>query len=623
MKVRFICLLLVTALLAAFIPAPVSAASAEAMEIEKQISSTYRTALRSTGMASFNGYCGKLVSWQTYLLGIDESVYGCNGQDQFDLYRNLGTTTGGYRVKSYPASQYNLQTALNEITKNGTVDAYNILVGFQRTNTREGSIYGHALLIHAILDGTVYFVECYSTAIDGKYWAEGTPISCSIDTFCEYYNAWTVFDGIAYFGLKTYADVCEVYPASIYAMAQENAEIYEEPFDPGIYDAKKTGASIASGEIVKVTGLLKTPGGEYWYRLEGERSYVPARTLVFVTADFQDVQIANLRVPGVLRKGYGFVLQGEVYAVSSGLDSVNVVVYDPQEGMENPIFSGSLESSGQSVNLNHWKLDQTMKFRTLTAGTYRIAIMAEVGTHLLEDGAAVYFSETREIWHSQLEVTAGWENYVTVEFDGNGGTAEIAQTVLPQGSLLENLPQATTDQAVFKGWTLDPEGTQPVISNLVITSNTTLYAQWETGRNSLDGWQAVDGEWVYYDGGEIMEGWIALGGVIIYQYADGTRAKGLQQIGTEWYQFSDTGILTDDWQNVYDRIEILNAINTQPEKKPVVNDTVNMESIPVEEVRGLGIGSIVLILVISLAAGGAGAAVVLVIRKKRFVHAVS
>ena len=621
MKVRFICLLLVTALLAAFIPAPVSAASAEAMEIEKQISSTYRTALRGTGMASFNGYCGKLVSWQTYLLGIDESVYGCNGQDQFDLYRNLGTTTGGYRVKSYPASQYNLQTALNEITRNGTVDAYNILVGFQRTNTREGSIYGHALLIHAILDGTVYFVECYSTAIDGKYWAEGTPISCSIDTFCEYYNAWTVFDGIAYFGLKTYADVCEVYPASIYAMAQENAEIYEEPFDPGIYDAKKNGASIASGEIVKVTGLLKTPGGEYWYRLEGERSYVPARTLVFVTADFQDVQIANLRVPGVLRKGYGFVLQGEVYAVSSGLDSVNVVVYDPQEGMENPIFSGSLENSGQSVNLNHWKLDQTMKFRTLTAGTYRIAIMAEVGTYLLEDGAAVYFSETREIWHSQLEVTAGWENYVTVQFDGNGGTVEIAQTVLPQGSLLENLPQATTDQAVFKGWTLDPEGTQPVISDLVVKNNTTLYAQWEAGRNSLDGWQAVDGEWVYYDGVEIMEGWIALGGVIIYQYGDGTRAKGLQQIGTEWYQFSDTGILTDDWQNVYDRIEILNAINTQPEKKPVVNDTVNMESIPVEEVRGLGIGSIVLILVISLAAGGTATAAVLLVRKKKLVQA--
>lgn len=621
MKVRFICLLLAAVFLATLIPAPVSAVSVEAREIEKQISSTYRAALRGTGMASFNGYCGKLVSWQTYLLGIDESAYGCNGQDQFDLYRNLGTTTGGYRVKSYPASQYDLLTALNEITKNGTVDAYNILVGFQRTNTREGSIYGHALLIHAILDGTVYFVECYSTAIDGKYWAEGTPISCSIETFCEYYNTWTVFDGIAYFGLKTYADVCEVYPASMYAMAQENAEIYEEPFDPGVIDAKKTGASIASGEIVKVTGLLKTPGGEYWYRLEEENSYVPAQALVFVTADYQDVQVANLRVPGVLRKGYGFVLRGEVYAVSSGLDSVNVVVYDPQEGIENPIFSGSLESSGQSVNLNHWKLDQTMKFRTLTAGTYRIAIMAEVGTYLLEDGAAVYLSETKEIWHSELEVTAGWENYVTVQFDGNGGTAEIAQTVLPQGSLLENLPEATTNQGVFKGWTLDPEGTQPVISDLVVKNNTTLYAQWETDRISLDGWQAVDGKWVYYDGGEIMEGWIALGGVIIYQYADGSRARGLQQIGSEWYQFSDTGILTDDWQNVYDRIDILNATNTQPEETPVVNDTVNMESIPVEEVRGLGIGSIVLILVISLAAGGAGAATVLLIRKKKLVQA--
>lgn len=621
MKVRFICLLLATALLAAFIPAPVSAASAEATEIEKQISSAYRAAQRGTGMASFNGYCGKLVSWQTYLLGIDESVYGCNGQDQFDQYRSLGITTGGYRVKSYPASQYDLKTALNEITKNGTVNAYNILVGFQRTNTREGSIYGHALLIHAILDGTVYFMECYSTAIDGKYWAEGTPISCSIETFCDYYNAWTVFDGIAYFGLKTYADLCEVYPASMYAMAQENAEIYEEPFEQGVSDAKKTGESVSSGEIVKVTGLLKTPGGEYWYRLEGEKSYVPARMLAFVIADYQDVQIANLRVPGVLRKGYGFVLRGEVFTNSSALDLVEVVVYDPQEGIDNPIFSGSLESSGQSVNLNHWKLDQTMKFRTLTAGTYRIAIMAEVGTYLLENGAVVYLSEIREIWHSQLEVTAGWENYVTVQFDGNGGTAEIAQTVLPQGGLLENLPHATTDQGVFKGWTLDPEGTQPVLSDLVVTNNTTLYAQWETGRNSMDGWQALDGKWVYYDGGEIMEGWIALGGVIIYQYADGSRARGLQQIGSEWYQFSDTGILADNWQNVYDQIDILNANNSQPEKKPVVEDVVSVEPVPVEEPRGTDISGIALIVVIALAAGGTGAGAVLVIRKKKLAQA--
>lgn len=623
MKVRFICLLLVTVLLAAFIPAPVSAASAEVTEIEKQISSAYRTALRGSGMASFNGYCGKLVSWQTYLLGIDENVYGCNGKDQFDLYRNLGTTTGGYQVKCYPSSQYDLQTALNEITKNGAVDAYNILVGFQRTNTREGSIYGHALLIHAILDGTVYFVECYSTSLGGKYWAEGTPISCSIDTFCEYYNTWTVFDGIAYFGLKTYADVCEVYPASVYAMAQENAAIYEEPFDSGVYEAKETGEGIVSGEIVKVTGLLETPGGEYWYRLEGEKAYVPARTLAFVTADYQDVQIANLKVPGVLRKGYGFVLRGEVHTSSSALDSVRVVVYDPQEGIASPMFSGSLESRGQSVNLNRWQLDQAMPFRTLKAGTYRIAIMAQVGTYLLEDGAAVYRSEEKEIWHSELEVAAGWEKYVTVHFDGNGGTSEIAQTVLPQGSLLGNLPQATMDKGVFKGWTLDPEGMQPVTSDIIVETNTTLYAQWETDRNTLDGWQSIDGKWVYYDSGEIMEGWVALGSVIIYQYADGTRAKGLQQIGTEWYQFSETGTLADNWQNVYDRIDILNTSNTRPEKAPVANDAVDAELASDEETQGLGIGGIVLILVISLAAGGTGTATVLVIRKKKLAQAIS
>ena len=118
-----------------------------------------------------------------------------------------------------------------------------------------------------------------------------------------------------------------------------------------------------------------------------------------------------------------------------------------------------------------------------------------------------------------------------------------------------------------------------------------------------------------------MEGWVALGGVIIYQYADGSRARGLQQIGSEWYQFSDTGILTDDWQNVYDRIDILNATNTQPEEKPVVEDVVSVESIPEEKEQTWGLGGVALMLIIAFAVGGTCTATVLLIRKKTLVQA--
>jgi hypothetical protein len=45
-----------------------------------------------------------------------------------------------------------------------------MVVGFQKTNTAAGSIYGHALVVHAILDGIVYFVECYDSAVGGRYW---------------------------------------------------------------------------------------------------------------------------------------------------------------------------------------------------------------------------------------------------------------------------------------------------------------------------------------------------------------------------------------------------------------------------------------------------------------------
>ncbi|MBR2032058.1 MAG: hypothetical protein IKA04_07580, partial [Alistipes sp.] len=126
MKLRVISLLLAIVFVILLITTPASAAATEVAELKEQIRNTYRTALRYSGRWSFNGYCGFLVNWQTYLLGIDTQKYGRDGKDEYDLYSNLGTTTGGYRVKCYPTAQYDLRAALNAITRNGTVDAYNI-----------------------------------------------------------------------------------------------------------------------------------------------------------------------------------------------------------------------------------------------------------------------------------------------------------------------------------------------------------------------------------------------------------------------------------------------------------------------------------------------------------------
>ena len=78
------------------------------IQLQQQIRNTYAEARRRSGFYSFNGWCGSLVNWQTYLLGIDSAVHGCDGKNEYDMYARLDTTCGGYKVKSYPVSQYTI-----------------------------------------------------------------------------------------------------------------------------------------------------------------------------------------------------------------------------------------------------------------------------------------------------------------------------------------------------------------------------------------------------------------------------------------------------------------------------------------------------------------------------------
>lgn len=542
------CVLLLAAfcLLAALVmPTRVEAASADKVQqIQQQITTTYRTALRRSGIGSFNGWCGSLVNWQTLLLGIDQQMYGCDGKNEFDLYRNMDTTTGGYRIKTYSASEYTLLSALNEITNNGTTDAYNILVGFERTNTEMGSIYGHAMLIHAILDGQVYFTECYSTSLGGQYWAEGAPISCSIETFCDYYNAWTVFDGIAYFGVKNYADTCEEYPASMYALVQEDVAVYSEPNDPGFYEAQPTEQTLAAGQAVLITSLLKTPGGAYWYALDNREAYVPAASLSAISPYYGDVTVQNLSVPGALHQYNGFGVRGNVTAANCQLENVAVLVYDTSTDPDAPSFSATLEADGTDLNLDTWKLNRELLFRTLPVGTYRIAIRAQVSTYVLEGNTLSQHTETLTLWRSEFQIVSGWDEYVTISFDGRGGQPTIAQTVTAAGSPLKTLPQASMEGKVFLGWSLDPEGTQLISSETVMLNNITLYAQWAEGGEGFSGWRNINGSWVLYENSAPQTGWIRQDALTLYQRPDGSRLQGWHYLEDTWHYFTNTGALS-------------------------------------------------------------------------------
>lgn len=544
MKLRTIAFLLVIALTLLLIPAPaVEAVATTPNEIIQQIRTAYKRAQSGSGMRSFNGYCGTLVSWQTYCLGIDKGVKLCDGNEQFDRYSYLNKTSGGYSIKTYPAGRYNLNAALNAITQNGTQDAYNMIVGFQKTNTVAGQKYGHAVYVHAIIDGIVYFVECYNAHIGGKTYVEGEPISCSIAEFCAYYDRWTVFEGVAYFGLKTYADICTRYSSTMKAMAVADGDLYEEPGDPGIHDPEAVG-KIFSGQWITVTSLLKTPNGKYWYevRIDNRYRYVEAEKLTMGSLDTSDLTVVSIKTPTALHKGYGFTMGGTVVAQNSTIRNVRVTVY-PVGMPDNPAFSAAMDVGGKSAALSKSVLNNALTFRKLPVGEYELRLAVELEINVFENGEIVTRTEQINLWDGRFLVKSDWNTYPTVKFDGNGGTTALDQVVVKKNATVGSLPTAQRSGYAFAGWTLDKAGTMPVAPETIITKNTTLYAQWTPGHSGEGGWQETENGWHYCAGDSPVAGWISFGNLQFYQFSDGTLAKGWTWVENKLRYFNAAGAL--------------------------------------------------------------------------------
>lgn len=529
------------------LPTPVHGVSTSAEALQQQIRDTYRKALKLNNYASFSGWCATLVSLQTLLLGIDTKKYGYDGNDVFDLYRKMETTTGGYRVKAYPASQYTLKQALNAITNNGKLDAYNIAVGFQRTNTAAGRIYGHACFIHGIVDGTVYFMESYNAGVNGQYFPEGTPISCSIDEFCDFYGPWTVFEGVIYFGLKTYADMCQSYPANMSAMTAVQTSVMSEPVDPGVNegDAKVT-ATLTKGEIVQVTELLKTPGGSYWYGVQGEslRGYIPAQLLILMESDVKDVTVENMKAPTAIHKGYGFVLGGTVAAQYSNLKQVTVNVYGEDQTVH---CSAQVETSGKQYSLNNAAIDNKMTFRKLPVGNYRLSVSAVVTNYTVVGNELVLEEKTVEIWNSEFRVMGSWSTHYTVSFDAMGGSSNTDKAAFAAGETLGALPTPVRSGYSFAGWYTQREGGEALTEDMTVNGNMTVYARWIADGKDYTGWLYTENGWCYMENGSTGSGWFTTGGVSFYRNPDGSVPTGWTQIDGKSYYFNTLGAAQTGW----------------------------------------------------------------------------
>ena len=107
------------------------------------------------------------------------------------------------------------------------------------------------------------------------------------------------------------------------------------------------------------------------------------------------------------------------------------------------------------------------------------ALLSKLENNVLEDGEPVRRTYWKTLWTAQVKIVSDWKQYATVTFAGNGGEAMLNQTVLSNGACLKEFPVAIREGYLFKGWSLRPDGSQPVDTETVIRGNTTLYAIWQ------------------------------------------------------------------------------------------------------------------------------------------------
>ena len=536
-------------LLGAFGWSESSAAQTEEYRISQQVESTYKAALKAVGRYSFRGWCGAAVDWQLQMLGITTKVIGANGNDQFDQYKNQEYSSGGYRIRAYSARNYTLKEALNTVSENGTKDVYNILVGFQKTNTTAGQKYGHAVFIHAILDGIVYFTESFSITIAGKTYSEGKCVAVTIDQFANHYSRWTTFDGIICFGMKSYTDLCEEYPAYLYAVAAQETPLYTAPCDPAVDDRALPVRTLQAGERVSVTGMFCNTEGEYWYRVEDyQTAYVRADHMTVAAMRYDDVTASGISAPTVHLQGNTFNVKGTIGATYNQVCSVRAQVFALTEDGAQHTLTMTDKVAENHYSLSYSTISNRLAFRLLEEGAYRYELAAVVSNYFYADGELQTEWKTIKLYLSEFRVVSQKGDTATVTYDACGGMAELNAAELSQGQTLNTLPDASREGFVFAGWYTQSEGGERVAEDFVIQGDLTLYAHWEAADAS--GWFEEDGRTYYLLEGQRITGFFQVDGVDYYQGEDGYLRTGWLEENGFLYYLNANGSMSTGWMEL-------------------------------------------------------------------------
>ena len=284
---------------------------------------SYTLSQKSARRSSFQGYCGLMASHQLYNLGLNKTLVVKNGNNQFDYYLPLEESSGGYYINAYPSEEYSMENAINAVCDFGNKDVFNVLVCFQWTNTVAGSQFGHVMLINGIVDGYVYFIESFMT----PFGPEGALLICSIDEFVDYYDSWTLFEGLIHFGDGKYSEVCPTISTDLTVMVRFSSMLRTQPARLGKKESELVREAVA-GEKFRAIAVCKDTQGEYYKLLleDGQEAYIHAAAVSVLSAGTGDMTLTGVTLPKQLKSGQGFRLEGMVEATHGRVASLEVSI---------------------------------------------------------------------------------------------------------------------------------------------------------------------------------------------------------------------------------------------------------------------------------------------------------
>ncbi len=557
MHKRIMALVLCLMLIATVLPVGVSAESSEDRWLRQSIEDHYVKILEANETESLSGWCGTLASYQLYYLGVNSYPIMANGNDQYDCYLNRNYTDKGYRIKTYPADQYSLEEALNAITHRGTWDAYNILVGFQTTNTEAGALYGHAVVIYGIVDGNVYFTESFG---NGVVEDEGIPGVCSISQFAALYDSWTQLEGVILFGRRDYLDNCFRRSANMYVQVQREDPLYTEPCVPDAGEVESSVIRTArKGEFLKVTAMYENTLGRYYYQvLDGETvCYLDAQRANAVYFNSADVTVSDLELPQVLTPGKDFTVKGKISSQISQVGAVTMTVTDSQGQI---IMTHSRAKKSGTFDLAKDTFNKVLDFGILEEGLYTYTLTADVLSDYLDKG--VVETNLQQITLCS-EVFAVGEN---VQLPQQG---RLAPEFIPDGwSQVNGLWRYYEKGAPRTGW--------------FCYDGVDYYLQ-EDG-SVATGWVEINGKDRYFAStGAMCVGWLYTQNGTFYLLKNGQKAIGWRTIEDQQFCFDENGVMLSGWQTIDETDYYFGENGLLLAKAIVEGETVTYERMTEEE----------------------------------------